>query len=209
MDDTIYQDDTCESCISDHDNHRSICQIRNLMNLAHTGETQFSFENVDVAVIRKHLKNININKATGHDLLPPKLLKLGSHILCYPLCFILNMCFTSGMFPDVLKQAEICPIFKKGDAMNVCNYRPVSILPIVSKIYEKEMVRQLENYFEDIPSPYISGFRKTHSCETVLIRMVEHIKKSLDNGKIVCAILMDLSKAFDCISHKLLIAFRS
>ena len=210
VDDTIYQDDTCESCISDHDNHRSICQIRNLMNLAHTGETQFSFENVDVAVIRKHLKNININKATGHDLLPPKLLKLGSHILCYPLCFILNMCFTSGMFPDTLKQAEICPIFKKGDAMNVCNYRPVSILPIVSKIFEKEMVRQLENYFEDILSPYISGFRKTHSCETVLIRMVEHIKKSLDHGKIVCAILMDLSKAFDCISHKLLIAkFRS
>ena len=206
VDDTIYQYDTCESCISDHDNHRSICQIRNLMNLAHTGETQFSFENVDVAVIRKHLKNININKATGHDLLPPKLLKLGSHILCYPLCFILNMCFTSGMFPDILKQAEICPIFKKGDAMNVCNYRPVSILPIVSKIFEKEMVRQLENYFEDILSPYISGFRKTHSCETVLIRMVEHIKKSLDHGKIVCAILMDLSKAFDCISHKLLIA---
>ena len=67
-----------------------VYQIRNLMNLAHTGETQFSFENVDVAVIRKHLKNININKATGHDLLPPKLLKLGSHILCYPLCFILN-----------------------------------------------------------------------------------------------------------------------
>ena len=122
MDDTIYQDDTCESCISDHDNHRSIGQIRNLMKLAHTGETQFSFKTVDVTVIKKHLKNININKATGHDLLPPKLLKLGSHILCYPLCFILNiMCFTSGMFPDILKQAEICPIFKKGYAMNVCN----------------------------------------------------------------------------------------
>ena len=67
---------------------------------------------------------------------------------------------TSGMFPDILKQAEICPIFKKGDAMNVCNYRPVSILPIVSKIYEKEMVRQLENYFEDILSLYISDLER-------------------------------------------------
>ena len=101
---------------------------------------------------------LRIYKATGHDLLPPKLLKLGSHILCYPLCFILHTCFTSGKFPDILKQAEICPIFKKGDAMNVCNYRPVRILPIVSKIYEKKNcspIRQLR-------SPYISGFRKTH-----------------------------------------------
>ena len=88
VDDTIYQDDTCESCISDHDNHRSIGQIRNLMKLAHTGETQFSFKTVDVAVIKKLLKNINIIKATGHDLLSPKLLKLGSHILCYPPCML-------------------------------------------------------------------------------------------------------------------------
>ena len=165
-----------------HDNHGSIGQIRNLMKLAHTGEMHFSFKTVGVTVIKKHMKNIKINKATGHDLLPPKLLKLGSHILCYSLCFILNMCFTSGMFPDILKQAEVCPIFKKGYAMNVCNYRPVRILPIVSKIYEKQMVCQLENYFEDILDPYISEFRKTHSYETVLIRMVEHIKKSLDHG---------------------------
>ena len=69
---------------------------------------------------------VQIYKETGHDLLPLKLLKLGSHILCYPLCFVLNtiMCFTSGMFPDILKQADIyCPMFKKGDAMNLCNYR--------------------------------------------------------------------------------------
>ena len=63
--------------------------------------------------------------------------------------------------------------------MNVCNYRPVGILPIVSKIYEKEMVRQLENYFEDILSPYISGFRKTHSCETVLTEWLNILRNHL------------------------------
>ena len=113
------------------------------------------------------------------------------------------MCFNSGMFPDILKQAEICPISKKGDAMNVCNYIPVSIkiitycFPNRPPLYEKEMVRQLENYFEDIPSSYISGFIKIHrhsSCETVLFRMVEHIKKSLDHGQMVCRVLIDLSK---------------
>ena len=89
VDYTVYHDDTCESCVSDHDNHISIGQIRNL-KLPHTGETYVSFKTVDVAVIKKHMENIKINKATGYDLLPPKLLKLGSHILCYPLRFILN-----------------------------------------------------------------------------------------------------------------------
>ena len=72
------------------------------------------------------------------------------------------MCFTAGMFPDILKHAEICPIFKKGDAMNVRNYRPVSILPIVSKIYEKEMVRQLENYFEDPTHVLVAQMAECH-----------------------------------------------
>ena len=71
------------------------------------------------------------------------------------------MCFNTGMFPDILKQAEICPIFKKGDAMNVCNYIPVSILRIVSKINEKEMVRQLENYFEDTQSLHFGIYKDT------------------------------------------------
>ena len=88
--------------------------------------------------------------------------------------------------------------------MNVANYRPISILPSVSKLFEKEMTIQMSNYFEGIFSQYLSGFRKSHSCETVLIRMVENIKKALDAGKIVCAVLMDLSKAFDCLPHKLL-----
>ena len=88
----------------------------------------------------------------------------------------------------------------------MCNYRPVSVLPNISKVFEKEIIFQLSSYFQDFMSPFISGFRKTHSCETVLIRMIESIKKSVDQGKVVCAVLMDLSKAFDCIPHKLLIS---
>ena len=149
---------------------------------------------------------MKLNKAAGHDMLPAKLLKLGSDILCLSMTYIMNMCFSSGTFPCNVKCADVCPIFKKGDTMEIANYRPVSILPSVSKIFEKEMVNQMSEYFEDIFSAIISGFRKKHSCETVLIRMLENVKKALDDGKIVCAILMDLSKAFDCIPHKLLIA---
>ena len=149
---------------------------------------------------------MKINKAAGHDMLPAKLLKLGSDILCLSMTYIMKMCFSSGTFLCNLKCADVCPIFKKGDTMEIANNRPVSILPSVSKIFEKEMVNQMSEYFKDIFSPILSGFRKKHSCETVLIRMLENVKKTLDDGKIVCAILMDLSKAFDSIPHKLLIA---
>ena len=94
-------------------NHRSIGQIRNLMKLAHTGETQFSFKTVDVAVIKKHLKNININKATGHDLLPPKLLKLGSHMLCYPLCFFSICASPQVCFQIFLKRLKYVLYLRK------------------------------------------------------------------------------------------------
>ena len=80
---------------------------------------------------------MKLNKAAGHDMLPAKLLKLGSDILCLSMTYIMNMCFSSGTFPCNLKCADVCPIFKKGDTMEISNYRPVSILPSVSKIFEK------------------------------------------------------------------------
>ena len=90
--------------------------------------------------------------------------------------------------------------------MDVGNYRPVSILPIMSKVFEKVIINQISPYFDSIFHPCVSGFRKGYSCETVLVNMVESIKCSLDKGNIVCCILMDLSRAFDCIPHKLLIS---
>ena len=74
------------------------------------------------------------------------------------LCHLLSM----------LKCAKVCPIYKKGYVMDVANYRPISVLPNVSKVFEKELVNQLNFYFENIIITYVSGFRKRHCCETVL-----------------------------------------
>ena len=139
-------------------------------------------------------------------MLPAKLLKIGSNILCYPVCYLLNECITKGTFPKMLKYADVSPIYKKGNTMEVGNYRPVSVLPIMSKVFEKEIINQISPYFDTLLHPCVSGFRKGYSCETVLVKMVESIKCSLDKGKIVCGVLMDLSRAFDCVPHKLLIA---
>ena len=86
------------------------------------------------------------------------------------------------------------------------NYYPISLLPIISKIFEKHMYSQILIYIEKFLSPSLFGFRKGHSTEHCLLRMLELWKKALDKKKVAGAILTDLSKAFDCLNHELLIA---
>jgi len=90
--------------------------------------------------------------------------------------------------------------------MDVGNHRPVSVLPILSKVLEKGIINQISPHLDNLFHPSVSVFRKGYSSETVLIKMVESIKRSLDKGNIVYGVLMNLSWAFDCVSHKLLIA---
>ena len=202
-DDRLNYNDNTMSCAATHDNHSSIECIKSMDS---SYSTEFSFHNVNVSAVKSHLYKLNVKKATGPDMLPAKLLKIGSDILCYPVCYLLNVCITQGIFPRMLKCADVSPIYKKGNTMDVGNYRPVSILPIMSKVFEKVIINQISPYFDSIFHPCVSGFRKGYSCETVLVNMVESIKCSLDKGNIVCCILMDLSRAFDCIPHKLLIS---
>ena len=109
-------------------------------------------------------------------------------------------------FQKTLKNADVVPIHKKEKRTKKENYRPVSLLPIVSKLFEREMYNQLLAFIETHLSPYLFGFRKAHSTDQCLNIMIERWKKALDKKKYVGAVLTDLSKAFDCINHKLLIA---
>ena len=105
-----------------------------------------------------------------------------------------------------MKAAEVTRIFKKNDDLDKENYRPVSVLPHVSKIIERVMYIQIENFMEDKLSKLLTGFRKNHSTQHCLVNMLEKWKNTLDKGGFVCAIFMDLSKAFDTMNHDLLIA---
>ena len=116
----------------------------------------------------------------------------------------MNQCISEGKFPNNLKKADITPTFKKGD--HLLNYRAVSILPTLSKIYEKILYHQIYEYFDNIFSKYLSGFRKGHSTQHCLLFMLEILKKTLDKGLCTGILLTNLSKAFDCVSHDLLIA---
>ena len=118
----------------------------------------------------------------------------------------INKSFTSGEFRDYLKQVNVSPIFKKDDSLDKENYRPVSILPLLSKVYEKLLYNRLSDYIENIFNVILCGFRKAYSTQHALFKSLQLWQKELDEKGMVTTVLMDLSKAYDCIPHDLLIA---
>ena len=105
-----------------------------------------------------------------------------------------------------MKYAEVTPIHKKDDKTDKTNYRPISILPNLSKAYERLMYNQISPYFDSVFSKFQCGFRKGFNAQHCLLTMVEKWHKTLDEGGETGAVLTNLSKAFDCIDHNLLIA---
>ena len=111
------------------------------------------------------------------------------------------------MFPENAKVASVTPIDKKTDDKNsVLNFRPISILNCFSKVYENILKTQLMEKMNNLFSPFISAYRESYNTQHVLIRLIEEWRKILDNNYFIGAVLMDLSKAFDCIPHDLVIA---
>ena len=205
FDDCFQDKDDVISCFQKHKDHTSIKNIKTLLS-SRTDKSQFSFNEINEIDVKKAMNKLDIKKASGYDMLPPKLANLGSATLSVSLCHLINLSIKSCTFPDQLKCAQIRPIYKKGNNLEISNYRPVSVLPCISKSFEKIIVTQMSNYFENIFHEFLSGFRAKHGCESVLLHMTEYIKSCLDDGKIVCVIITDLSRAFDCIPYKLFIA---
>ena len=117
----------------------------------------------------------------------------------------INKAFNENKFPDTLKLYDIVPVFKKHPVYKV-NFRPVSVLPVLSKVFEKIMYDQFDEYAETFLNKLLCGFRKAHSTQHALFRLLQKSQKELDSSGIVGTILMDLSKAYDCLPHDLIIA---
>ena len=119
---------------------------------------------------------------------------------------LFNHSIENSDFPQSLKLADITPVYKKNDSLDKTNYRPVSILPVVSKFFERIMQKQINDFITSFLSPNLCGYRKIFNTQHALLTLVEKWRKSLDNKGFGGAILMDLSKAFDTLNHDLLIA---
>jgi hypothetical protein len=200
----ITEYDDFDSIIASHSDEECIERIRR--GFRQDGRSPFTFKEINEDVVLKKLLKINIKKSTGHDQLPPKMIKLGATYLSGPIKSIINKSIRTSTFPSELKAAEVTPIFKKTDMLDKANYRPISILPCFSKNVESIYVEQLSCYFESLFAPALSGFGKAHNCQHVLIDFIEKCKNSLDNNNVYGALLTDLSRAFDCLPPKLLIS---
>ena len=119
---------------------------------------------------------------------------------------MVNLSFETGVFPDILKLAKVIPLHKKESKLEYLNYRPISLLSVFSKIYEKLIYTRIYSYLvkKDMIYSKQFGFRSSHSTNHAIISLTEHIRYLLDNGHYVCGIFVDLEKAFDTVNHNIL-----
>ena len=167
--------------------------------LRNESEQRFDFQFVTRQQVEDVIKKLKNKTSCSSDGVSSKLLKHLKEVVSEPITFLINQTFRSGCFPDVLKLARVKSLFKKGDVHDPNNYRPISILPAVSKVFEKIIQKQIVNFFDSnnlfFGSQY--GFRSKHSTELAVLELIDRINLNMDKGEIPITIFIDLSKAFD------------
>ena len=171
----------------------------------------FSFNFTSPEKIVKIIKNLKSKRSSGDDEVTSIFLKHErvSRIFSPILSILINQSLHTGIFPDKLKIAKVIPLYKeKGDDFDFENYRPISLLSILSKVYERVVFDQVYDYFDSNNLFYKSqyGFRKGHSTEHALLELYDKILQNVDKQRDPFAIFLDLSKAFDTIDHNILIS---
>ena len=178
--------------------HPSIKAIKKKFKI----KSEFSFNLVSTETIKRIINDLGIKKASSGEI-PTYLFKKFDFILdTVTVC--VNEALKTGSFPDSLKCANVTQCRKKSFGKK--NYKPVSILPLLSKVYEREINEQMSYYFKPFFNDILCGFRKAQSTQHAIFKLLTSWQNSLDRGGFVSSILMDLLKAYDCLPHDLLLA---
>jgi hypothetical protein len=194
----------------DHSNDPNTGDLRSAVNiLEQSNKREFndmSFNTVTPIEIMKMVQSMENKKSCGFDEMPISVIKDSIDLLAGPLAFVFNKCFDSAVFPEQLKLARILPVYKKGLKSDRRNYRPISLLPVVSKIFEKVIKSRLLDHFiaYDIISHRQFGFQKNLGTTDAIDTLVNDIVKELNKGKRVASLFIDLSSAFDLVDHVIL-----
>ena len=144
----------------------------------------------------KEIENLEISKAIQDSDIPVKILKENAEFFAEQICCQFNEAIYSSIFPASFKSANITPVFKVGSRNQKDNYRPISIPPIIAKMFEKLISQQLSSHFDNTFSKFQCGFRKGHVTHHCLLLMTEKWKKPVNNKKVFDTLFTDLSKIF-------------
>ena len=168
---------------------------------------RFKFDPVNEDHISSIINKLKPKSSTGHDNISNKLIKSAKHILIKPLVLIINQSLNRGIFPSQLKLSKVKPLFKKNDKTQFSNYRPISLLPSISKIFEYVIFNQVSSYLNNhnLLTSHQFGFRAGHSTELAALKLVNYLIAEMNNGQCPINIYMDLSKAFDTLDHSILL----
>ena len=167
----------------------------------------FHFGRVTNTAVLKMISKLDNGKATGLDEIGVRAIKAGAPVLSIYLSHIFNLSLSTGIVPSLWKRKRVTPVFKKGSTDDVNNYRPISVLPITMKIFEKIVHYQVSDFLDqcDILSKSQSGFRNSHSTGTAVFCVSDYILEELSKRNYVGAVLVDLKKAFDTVDHEILL----
>ena len=168
----------------------------------------FNFQPETNENVIKLINHIKPNVAVGYDNINSKMLKDSKEILAPWLTEIINISYEKNIFPDCMKVANIKPIYKENNKEEISNYRPISILPTISKIFERSSTDQLVKFLEqnDLITKCQHAYRKGHSTTTCLVEIINQLYRNIDEGQLTGLAKLDLSKAYDSISHSLLLS---
>ena len=169
----------------------------------------FSISEITESAVVEIMSSLKDSKAKDTYNMDTSFLKTHTDALVCPIAHLINLSIRQCIFPSTWKTAVVTPIFKAGDPTNVSNYRPISILPVVSKVAEKWVAKQLTTHLNTGHTPLHPlqfGFRANHSTETANCYFLEGIKSRLDKGGIVGAVFLDLKKAFDTVDSQVLLS---
>ena len=162
----------------------------------------------DKKEIENFISSLDSNKSVAPNTIPTKVLKLLKSDISSQLSEIINISFSSGIFPSILKTAKVIPVHKKDSKLNFSNYCPISLLSNIENILERLIYKGIYKFFSDNNLIYFLqfGFRQKYSTVHALISLTENIRKKTDEGNIGCGIFVNLQKAFNTVEHDILLS---
>jgi hypothetical protein len=164
------------------------------------------FNDVETDEVDKIIKSLKCASA-GQDGIHAKVVKATYSQYLKPLTHICNLCISQGFFPNEMKMAKVIPLYKSGDAMKISNYRPISVLPLFSKIIERLVYSRMISFINKhkMLHKFQFGFRKNHSTNMALVSLIDKIASAVDKGDLVLGVFLDFQKAFDTVNHQILL----